>query len=227
MSAQRNPMTEAPAPGPTSAAREAAEKVRSAIDTLKASGVRERPLVEVLDLSHQMADAMKTFFGSLDRSIIGEFRYIADFIQKARDEISGLQANDIKDSRIPGASMELDAVVRDTERATETIMSEGEKLMAAEPTDLELYKAEVGAAMLRIFEACSFQDLTGQRVNKVIATLRHIEERVAQFAGALGVTDTGAAPPTAAEQRAKDLLLNGPAINGPATTQDDIDAMFA
>lgn len=207
-------------------ANEAAAKIRGAIDSLKSSGVRERPLVEVLDLSHQMADAMKTFFGSLDRSIIGEFRYIADFIQKARDEISGLQANDIKDSRIPGASMELDAVVRDTERATETIMSEAETLMSAEPTDLELYKAEVGAAMLRIFEACSFQDLTGQRVNKVIATLRHIEERVGQFAGALGVTDT-AVPVSAADQRAKDLLLNGPAINGPATTQDDIDAMFA
>lgn len=211
---------------PSSAARDAAEKVRSAIDNLKSSGVRERPLVEVLDLSHQMADAMKSFFGSLDRSIIGEFRYIADFIQKARDEISGLQPNDIKDSRIPGASMELDAVVRDTERATETIMSEAEALMAADPKDLELYKADVNAAMLRIFEACSFQDLTGQRVNKVISTLRHIEERVSKFAGALGVTDTGATA-NAADQRAKDLLLNGPAINGPATTQDDIDAMFA
>jgi len=207
-------------------AQSAAEKIKVAIDTLKASGVRERPLVEVLDLSHQLADAMKTFFGSLDRSIIGEFRYIADFIQKARDEISGLQANDIKDSRIPGASMELDAVVRDTERATETIMSEAETLLGAQPTDLDLYKAEVDAAMLRIFEACSFQDLTGQRVNKVIATLRHIEERVGQFAGALGVKDTEQAV-TATDQRAKDLLLNGPAINGPETTQDDIDAMFA
>ena len=122
--------------------------------------------------------------------------------------------------------MELDAVVRDTERATETIMSEAEALMAADPVDLEPYKAEVGAAMLRIFGACSFQDLTGQRVNKVIATLRHIEERVGQFAGALGVKDSGQAP-NAAEQRNKDLLLNGPAINGPATTQDDIDALFA
>ena len=37
------------------------------------------PLVEVLALSHQMADAMQAFFGSLDRSIIGEFRYLADF----------------------------------------------------------------------------------------------------------------------------------------------------
>ncbi len=208
------------------AAAEAALKIRTAMDQLKATGVRERPLVEVLDLSHQMADAMTAFFGSLDKSIIGEFRYLADFIQKARDEISGLQPNDIKDSRLPGASMELDAVVRDTERATESIMSEAEALMAVAPTDLATYKADVDAAMMRIFEACSFQDLTGQRVTKVISTLRHIEDRVTKFADALGVTDA-AREETADEIRKRELILNGPAANGPATSQDDIDALFA
>ena len=207
------------------AAAEAAQKIRSAMDQLKATGVRERPLVEVLDLSHQMADAMTSFFGSLDRSIIGEFKYLAEFIQTARDEISGLQANDIKNTRLPGASVELDAVVRDTERATESIMSEAEGLMGIEPTDLAAYKAQVDAAMMRIFEACSFQDLTGQRVTKVISTLRHIEDRVTKFASALGVTDA-ATEETAEEKRARELILNGPAKNGPATSQDDIDAMF-
>jgi chemotaxis protein CheZ len=208
------------------AANEAALKIRTAIDTLKSSGVRERPLVEVLGLSHQMADAMQAFFGSLDRSIIGEFQYIADYIQKARDEIAGLQPNDIGNTRIPGASQELDAVVRDTERATETIMTEAETIMGLEPTDLAAYKAEVDAAMMRMFEACSFQDLTGQRIKKVITTLRHIEDRVSRFAGALGVQDSAAAE-TADEKRNRELILNGPARDGPATSQDDIDAMFA
>ena len=67
------------------AAAEAAQKIRVAMDQLKATGVRERPLVEVLDLSHQMADAMTAFFGSLDKSIIGEFKYLADFIQPSDD----------------------------------------------------------------------------------------------------------------------------------------------
>lgn len=66
-----------------------------------------------------MGDAMTSFFGSLDHPIVGEFHCIAEFIRKARDEISGLQPNDIEDSRIPGASMELDAAARDTECATE------------------------------------------------------------------------------------------------------------
>ncbi len=208
------------------AANEAAQKIRLAIDTLKTSNVRERPLVEVLGLSHQMADAMQAFFGSLDRSIINEFQYIADYIQKARDEIAGLRPNEIGNARIPGASLELDAVVRDTERATESIMAEGERLMEMQPTDVAAYKAEVDAAILRMFEACSFQDLTGQRIKKVITTLRHIEDRVSRFAGALGVTD-GASNETDEEKRNRELLLNGPAMNGPTTSQDDIDALFA
>jgi chemotaxis protein CheZ len=210
------------APG---AAQDAAAKVRSAIEMLKQSDVRGRPLVEVLDLSHQLADAMKAFFGSLDQSVIGEFRYIAEFIQKTRNEIADLQPNEIRDSRIPGASMELDAVVRDTEHATNSIMSEAEILLNTDVVTLSAYKAQVDEAMMRVIETCAFQDLTGQRVNKVIATLRHIEERVSHFADALGVTDT-AREETDAERRQRELILNGPAVNGPAVSQDDIDAMF-
>ena len=203
---------------------EVAQKVRGAIETLRDSNVRERPLVEVLELSHQLADAMKFFFGSLDQTIQGEFRYIADFIAKARDEISELCPNEIRDERIPGASMELDAVVRDTEKATEAIMSEAETLMGMESSDAA-YKAAVDDAMMRMIEACSFQDLTGQRVNKVVTTLRHIEERVTQFSQALGVQDAEREE-TEEERRQRELLLNGPAMNGPEVKQDDIDSMF-
>jgi chemotaxis protein CheZ len=49
---------------------------------------------------------------------------------------------------------------------------------------------------------------------------------VTKFADALGVKD--AAPmETAEDARKRELLLNGPAANGPATSQDDIDALFA
>ncbi|MBB35297.1 MAG: chemotaxis protein CheZ [Hirschia sp.] len=205
---------------------EVAKKVKGAIETLRESNVRDRPLVEVLELSHQLADAMKFFFGSLDQTIQGEFRYIADFISKARDEIAELCPNEIRQERIPGASLELDAVVRDTEQATETIMTEAETLMGLECDDPVAYKAAVDDAMMRMIEACSFQDLTGQRVNKVVTTLRHIEERVSQFSAALGVTDAKREE-TEAEKRQREQLLNGPAMDGPETKQDDIDAMFA
>lgn len=210
---------------PTMPSVEAATKIRAAIENLKVSDVRQRPLVEVLDLSHQLADAMKEFFGSLDKSILGEFRYIADFIQKTRNEIADLQPNEIRSKRIPGASMELDAVVKDTEAATHTIMTEAEGILALPADDFAAYKAHVDEAMMRMIEACAFQDLTGQRVNKVIGTLRHIESRVTQFADALGVKDSSVQE-TPEEARQRLLLLNGPAIGGPETNQANVDAMF-
>lgn len=154
---------------------------------------------------------------------MGELRYIAEFIQKARNEISDLQPNEIRNSRIPGASQELDAVVRDTEAATSQIMTEAEGLLGAAPMELPAYKVEVDAAMMRIIEACAFQDLTGQRVTKVISMLRHIEERVSQFALALGVQDATRAE-TADDARKRELMLSGPAQT--AASQDDIDALF-
>ena len=207
------------------ATTEVANKVKGAIETLRTSNLRDKPLVEVLELSHQLADTMKFFFGSLDQTIQGEFRYIADFISKARDEISELCPNEIQNERIPGASLELDAVVRDTEQATESIMSEAEMLMGMECDDPAEYKAAVDDAMMRIIEACSFQDLTGQRVNKVVTTLRHIEVRVSQFSEALGVKDAERVE-TDDEKRRRELLLNGPAMDGPEVAQDSIDALF-
>ena len=207
-------------------AQQVATKVKDAIETLRDSNVRERPLVEVLELSHQLADTMKYFFGSLDQTIQEEFRYIADFISKARDEIAELCPNEIQNERIPGASLELDAVVKDTEQATETIMSEAENLLCLDADDPAAYKAQVDDAMMRIIEACSFQDLTGQRVGKVVTTLRHIEERVSHFAHALGVKDADRET-SAEEKRREELLLNGPALDGPEVAQDDIDAMFS
>lgn len=207
------------------AATETAARVRDALEVLKQNSVRDRPLVEVLALSHQLAETMQMFFGSLDRSVQGEFRYIGDFIHQARDEIAGLRPNDIRQNRIPMAGAELDAIIRDTERATETIMSEAETVMTMAETDPEAYRAAVEGHMMSIIEACSFQDLTGQRVKKVVATLRHIEDRVEKFANALGVKDSDGHE-TAEEARARKLLLNGPALNGPEVKQSTIDAMF-
>ena len=54
--------------------------------------------------------------------------------------------------------------------------------MGADASDPAAYKALVDEKMMIIFEACSFQDITGQRIAKVVETLQHIEQRVARFA---------------------------------------------
>jgi chemotaxis protein CheZ len=88
-----------------------------------------------------------------------------------------------------------------------------ETLMAADASDPAAYKALVDEKMLLIFEACSFQDITGQRIARVVEALQHIEERVARFATAMQAKDLdGFLTQNEREsaERKERLLLHGP-----------------
>ncbi len=207
-------------------ANDAALRVKEAISHLKTQNVKDRQLVDVLELSGVLTDAMGHFFSALDETIKDEFIDIAGFIKKARNEIGDLRPKDIKTNRIPSAGEELEAIVADTEIATDKIMQTAEDVLAMDPDSTEDFGMQIQDKMLVIIEACSFQDLTGQRVSKVVNTLKQIEDRISRFAEVMGV-DEDEVEVTPEEQRRRDLLLNGPAIGGPETAQDDIDAMFA
>lgn len=209
-------------------AAEIAARVRESLRSVKAADLKDAQLMDVLHLAQQLTDTMQMFFGSLDQSIHAEFNAIADYIARTRDEIAQLRPNDIKQQRIPVAGAELEAVVGDTERATELIMTEAEAIMSLNGDDPAAYKDQVDAAMTRIIEACAFQDLTGQRVSKVVTSLRHIEQRVSRFAATMGVHDAEATEDERAEtDRRRKLHLNGPATGGPETGQGDVDALMA
>ena len=98
--------------------------------------------------------------------------------------------------------------------------------MSAAADDVEAFKALVEEKMLVIFEACSFQDITGQRIAKVVATLEHIEMRVARFAAALHAKALGgylSEVEQARAERRQRLLLHGPAREGEGICQTDVD----
>lgn len=201
------------------------QQIKHALDLIKGTNLDDPRLDEVLSLAENLAETMKTFFSALDGSVYSEFRYIAEYISAAREEISSLQPNDLRENRLPGAGVELAAVVDDTENATESIMSEAEAVMELENEDLDGYRDAVNDAMLRIIEACSFQDITGQRVKKVVSTLTHIEERIARFAEVMGVEDANG-DKTEKQQWEEENLLNGPAVGGPENSQSAVDDLF-
>jgi len=186
-------------------------------------------LVEIMSLAELMVGSMQTFFKELDTNIYKEFRELADYIGTAKNEIGRLQAGDLHDNYIPSAGEELDAIVSATENATNTIMGAAENIMEADPSDSETYQGVVNDAVMEIFEACSFQDITGQRITKIVETLQHIDDRVSRFASALGASDVGGHVDQEAserDQRKQDLLLNGPQGVDEAVSQDDIDALL-
>ena len=185
---------------------------------------------DIICLAEVAAQSLQGFFQAMDAKVYRELREIAGYIDSMRTEIGALQVNDLKDSRIPSAGEELGAIVKATEQATNTIMECAEAVMGADDSDPAAYKALVDEKMMIIFEACSFQDITGQRVSKVVETLQHIEQRVVRFADVMKAKDLDGFLSDAERERnerKEKLLLNGPQLAGEGVDQSDVDKMFA
>ncbi|PTW62295.1 chemotaxis protein CheZ [Breoghania corrubedonensis] len=185
-------------------------------------------LNDVMRLAEVMAGDFKGFLHSYAPSMRQEFEDIANEIARMKQEVVQLRASDMKHNRIPEAGRELDAIVDATEEATQTIMAAAEEIMAADTSDATAYQTMVGDKMIEIFEACAFQDITGQRISKVVKTLSYIDERVTHFVERLRImeNDEGDVEETADERRQRELILHGPQHAGEGVSQDEIDAML-
>jgi chemotaxis protein CheZ len=121
-------------------------------------------------------------------------------------------------------ALELEAVLKGSEQATQKILAAAEdidqaanNLSAALKGEIEQGLAQdIGDRVIEIFEACNFQDLTSQRVVKVMATLDRIEGQITRALAELAQTDE--AP-----------IMHGPRLDtdGGHVTQHHIDSMFA
>lgn len=199
------------------------------VQYLKHEDRAEPSLKDVVTLAELTADSLQVFYSRLDRDIHSELVEIANYITSMKREIAALGVNDLRNERLPSAGQELDAIVKSTEEATNTIMEQAEALMAADPGDPDAMYGLVQDASMKIFEACSFQDLTGQRIARVVETLQAIESRVSRFASAVRVQEETV--PVSEEEMAREarkaaLILNGPQNRGVAMEQNDIDAIL-
>jgi chemotaxis protein CheZ len=146
----------------------------------------------VISLAASTADSLDAILRKIDHQVFSELKIIAEHIGTLRREIGKLQPTKMHNESIPAAGKELDAIVTATESASNRILECAEQVVAADASNPARYKAFVDARMLSVFEACEFQDLTGQRIAKVIDTLKQIEERVARFANAARAVDQSA-----------------------------------
>jgi chemotaxis protein CheZ len=185
-------------------------------------------LADVVALAEITAQSLQGVFETMDSAVHRELREIADYIGAMKAEIAGLHFNELKHTRLPAAGQELDAIVKATEAASNTIMECAEAVLAGDAGDPS-FKTMVDEKMLIVFEACSFQDITGQRVAKVIETLKHIEARVARFTDALRTRDAGrfvSEEERARAERKERLMLHGPQLDG-GDRQGEIDQLLA
>jgi len=204
------------------------KQIQLLVDSLRKQDTTQLSLTDVASVTEVLIGTMSVFFKSIDTSIYRECRSLSDYISNARKEIASLQPGDLESARIPRAGLELDAIVQQTEEATNTIMEAAEEIMALDPDDKDNYVATSQDAVMRIFEACSFQDITGQRISKVVETLAHIETRVMELRDLLGVTeqDIEEAKEAAGPISEDRSLLSGPALEGEGINQSEVDALM-
>ncbi|WP_207477427.1 hypothetical protein [Arenibaculum pallidiluteum] len=168
-----------------------------------------------------------------------EISDIAGRIKATKAEMAALRHPLADEDRFQAASEELTAVVSATESATHTIMSAAEEidgivheLKSTLPSDS--YNAgrvhDLAEQVTKIYEACNFQDLTGQRINKVVRALSFIEERVEAMMSVWNKKEFELMPlPPGLYKRDDGLDLHGPNevnANKGMISQADIDALF-
>lgn len=159
-------------------------------------------------------------------SLLAEICALAQTIAAAKAEIAALRVDDINGCHIPSATDELDAIVTQTATATDEILEVCEALDNLSQTQSGAAAAVLQDSTRRIYEACSFQDITGQRITKVVATLKTIEAKVASMIEAFGGPTDPSSLPAVWDGDAVELL-NGPQLPACAMAQTEIDRLMA
>ena len=162
----------------------------------------------------------------------GEINAVRATLADTLRDLTSLLA-DGKDSRMARAAGELGAAVEAMEKATDKILKSAETiddcakaLAIAHKSDYERgLTQDIQEHVTKLYEACNFQDLAGQRIGKVVTTLATVEQRVS---GAIARCKGGGPRPVAVASAAKREFVNGPRLDGDGghASQRDIDQIF-
>lgn len=184
---------------------------------------------QVVRLINSVVTKVSSSQGSVPQdAVLKELHELQKIIEETRNEIGRFSPQDINSKHIPTATDELDAVIDATAEASGTIMDACEAIQsAAEGIDGEAAQ-KINDETIKIFEACSFQDITGQRISKVVTTLKTIDEKVQNLLSLLDSGDQTAHTSGASEDVVdeRSALLNGPQMPDKAISQDDIDQLL-
>ncbi|MEH3146012.1 MAG: chemotaxis protein [Methylobacterium frigidaeris] len=178
-----------------------------------------REITEVYGLRHEL-DVMK------------------DAIGRTKRDIAMLHRQDNDGKGVRRAADELDAVVEATERAATSILAAVEDIethasvlkATAKGNDTSSIEA-ILERTVTLYEACNFQDLTGQRISKIVSVLKFVEDHIDRMIEAWGGLDAfrdliGDLAPSNPDDESS--LLNGPKLaeDSGHVDQSDIDSLF-
>lgn len=198
----------------------------------------------------ELIQSVKSMFGGAQgvqsQDMFHEIGELAKFINGAKKEMDDLDTDKMAGEDIPDASNQLDAIIKMTEAATGRIMDECERMQSVQamvrdrilsvepPIDPDAMAgiddslSDMATSITFVYEACNFQDITGQRIQKVVNLLQEIERQVLRMVVVFGLEqNSGLDAGKRAEFQEDANLLNGPQLEGQGLDQDDIDDILS
>ncbi len=225
--------------------REIMSELRAIRAQMGSNGPVRSAATETIDasVSREVAEAhalLETYRAQIEQceKLKVELDLIHDAISRTKREIAVLHGKSFNGEEMAKVNGELGAVVGGTEEATQQILEAAEAIDLASsamskvtsPDQQRILSEEIQERVVSIFEACNFQDLTGQRINKVMTTMKFIENHINAMMDIWGGVDAikAHAPPIVDTREGDAKLLNGPKTEGDVghASQDDIDALF-
>lgn len=181
----------------------------------------------VEDVVSAVLDTMEDRLSPVEAKLLREIAGLGRIIDQAKTEIADVHVDSIRGRDIPTATIELDAIVEHTALATNSILESCETLDKLSDSLDKASATILQGAVTQIYEACSFQDITGQRITKIVRALKAIEKKVVELSAIhTAHGDAGSAEGPGGDHGETGTLLNGPALPQEAMAQDDIDKLL-
>ena len=149
-----------------------------------------------------------------------QIEQICNVFKEINQEVGGI----VQQGKMPDNTAQLSNVLQATEEATNTILDSATLIseLINSFTGLNGSKERIGDHVNRIYEACTFQDISGQRIMKVLKNLSLIETKVNRLAEIAKAYAGGHELEVAV---VPEHLLQGPSLEAPS--QADIDKLFS
>ena len=170
----------------------------------------------------------------INNEIYSTVKSIMDTLVSTKDELKAISElaqerdvdgfTDVEDTLV--------AIVNDTERATNVILDNVDKITEAidnnaSPNEHEKLNDYIQRVATDIILACSFQDITGQRIQKIVDVINEVDTKIHFIESKLSNNSTHLTEYSREDQKRRGLL-NGPALpnSDSSVTQNDIDDLF-
>jgi len=169
-------------------------------------------------------------------AVATELSELSRRIQQVKSEVGAIKHPLASTDRITDATTQLDTIVSDMEVATDRILEGAEQVEATLAQfvvfsggneEISKLSVEANGHVTRMMEACSFQDVSGQRVAKVVRLFTEIETHITTIIDYFG-PEAFANVPVSDIEKSDELgvVLHGPQSGGQGISQDEIDALF-